>query len=189
MKNVKRIKTTYIIVSALMILLGLLFVILPDITLNTVCYIIGALLIVFGITKLICYFAKDIYRLAFQFDLALGIAAIVLGALIMLKSVKLLIPISIGIFMLFDGAFKLQTTIDAKRFGIKYWWLILTLAILTCACGFLLIFNPFDGIRIIAIMLGISLVVDGIQNLCVAAYTVKTNIIQCDDFEVEEDND
>ena len=112
-----------------------------------------------------------------------------LGALIMLKSVKLLIPISIGIFMLFDGAFKLQTTIDAKRFGIKYWWLILTLAILTCACGFLLIFNPFDGIRIIAIMLGISLVVDGIQNLCVAAYTVKTSIIQCDDFEVEEDND
>ncbi len=43
-------------------------------------------LIIYGVTKLSGYFAKDLFQLAFQFDLALGIVSIVLGIIIIKKT-------------------------------------------------------------------------------------------------------
>ena len=81
----------------------------------------GAVSIVFGIIKLMGYFSKDVYRLAFQFDLALGIAMIVLGAVEVIRPRLLLglLPVVLGIIVLVDGLFKIQTALDSKRFGLK----------------------------------------------------------------------
>ncbi len=186
MELIKKAKWAYICISAVMILLGFALIIFPKISALTVCYIIGGVITVFGIIKLIGYFSKDLYRLAFQFDLALGIFTLIAGVLILIHpaNVVMFMPVIIGVFVIMDGTFKLQTAFDAKRFGMNYWWMILLLAALTCFCGLFLIINPFDGVIALMIILGATLVIDGIQNLCIVLYTVKAVRSAHDDNEV-----
>ena len=88
-----------------------------------------------------------------------------------------------GIFVLVDGVLKIQTALDAKTFGLTTWWMIILLAMATCICGLLLIFKPFESAVAMMILLGITLLIDGIQNLWVGIYTVKVskrNVIDVD---------
>ena len=46
--------------------------------------------------------------------------------------------------MLVDAALKIQTAIDAKKFGISKWWLILMMAVMVAFVGALLLLAPFE---------------------------------------------
>ena len=122
------------------------------------------------------YFSKDVYRLAFQFDLAIGIAMILCGAVIVIRPRMLIamLPVILGVLVLIDGLFKIQKALDSKRFGMKKWWISLTFGILASVIGIFLILDPFEGNKILTVLLGITLIVDGIQNLWMVLYTVKS---------------
>lgn len=182
MRQLRNAKIAYVLISVAMIALGAILILWPEISALAVCNIIGAILAVFGIIKLVGYFSRDMYRLAFQFDLALGIFSVLVGLLMLVHptSVVMLVPVIIGVFVILDGTFKLQTAYDAKRFGMGGWWGILLLAIVTCLGGLFLVINPFQGANALMILLGITLAVDGIQNLCVAVYTVKNYSVRID---------
>jgi len=77
-----------------------------------------------------------------------------------------------GLLILADALFKIQMSIDAKKFGLNLWWRILLVAILTGVLGFLLLIRPFEAAEIM-ILVGVSVLFEGILNLCVAIYTVK----------------
>lgn len=62
---------------------------------------------------------------------------------------------------------------DSKRFGIAAWWLILLLAVLTGFVGLLLVFRPVESAHVLTMLLGVSLLAEGILNLCVVVSTVK----------------
>ena len=79
MNGIKGIKNMYNLLTVCLILVGLILLLAPGIALNTVCIVFGIYLIVYGVVKVIGYFAKDVYQLAFQFDLALGIVAAIVG--------------------------------------------------------------------------------------------------------------
>lgn len=129
----------------------------------------------FGLVKIIGYCSKDLYRLAFQFDLAFGILFVVLGFILIIRTDAMvnLICIVMGICVLADALLKIQISIDSRAFGIKKWWLILAMAILTGVAGFLLIFRPSESIQIIMILFGIVLVTEGVLNLITILITVK----------------
>lgn len=177
MELIKKAKWAYITISAIMILLGVLLICYPQLSLLTVCTVIGVMVTVFGVVKLIGYFSKDLFRLAFQFDFALGIFALISGVLMLLHpaGIMQIVPVLIGMTVLIDGSFKLQTALDAKRFGLRSWWGILLLAILTCAGGLFLMLNPFDGAAALMILLGATLIIDGVQNVLVVACTVRAS--------------
>ena len=80
---------------------------------------VGAALIAFGAVKLIGYFSKDLYRLAFQFDLAFGALQSALGLVLVIRSESAmsLLCIILGIGIVADSLFKLQTAMDARRFA------------------------------------------------------------------------
>ena len=186
MKFISRIKIAYSIISAGLILMGLCFTFFPEISALTICYCVGAVSIVFGIIKLMGYFSNDVYRLAFQFDLAIGIAMIICGAVIVIRPRMLIamLPVILGILVLVDGLFKIQTALDSKRFGLKKWWISLALGILACVIGICLILDPFEGNKILTVLLGITLVIDGVQNLWMVLYTVKSKRAKDDSIEV-----
>ena len=50
-----------------------------------------------------------------------------------------------GIPVLADGLFKIQIALDAKRFGIEKWWIVMLLAALTCVIGLLLVIRPSEA--------------------------------------------
>ena len=79
MKSLKAIKNSYSILTICLILVGAVLLIWPHMALGAICKMCGIFLIIFGLVKLTGYFSRDLYRLAFQYDLAFGILLIALG--------------------------------------------------------------------------------------------------------------
>ncbi len=183
-------KIGYIVISAALCVLGIMLIAIPDFSASLFGMICGILLILFGIVRLTGYFSRDLYRLAFQYDLPLGILLIIMGIVMLIhpSSLAAFISIALGIFILSDGLFKIQIAWDSRKFGISKWWLILTLAIVTGICGLLLLLSPGEGSRILMIVLGITLLSEGILNFSTVISAVKIiahqkpDVIEIDDF-------
>ena len=72
LKQLKLAKNGYIIMSVLFMVLGACLIIWPDCSMAVFCTAVGIMLIVYGLIKILGYFSRDIYCLAFQFDLDEG---------------------------------------------------------------------------------------------------------------------
>ena len=174
-KRIQTAKLGYIIISILLCVLGIVLIAVPDFSVRLLCWIGGLILILFGLVKIIGYCSKDLYRLAFQYDLAFGILLIALGVVLILRSntVMNVICILLGIYILADALLKVQISIDSKAFGIRQWWLILAVAIITGIIGFLLVLRPSESVRVIMLLLGIALFTEGMLNLITILTAVK----------------
>ncbi len=181
----KAAKTGYIAMSAILGAIGIMLIVVPDFSAVLAARICGGTLAAFGIFKLIGYFSKDLYRLAFQYDLAFGILLLSIGAVMLIRPGKAIhfICAMMGVYILADGLMKIQISIDAKRFGLRSWVYILITAFFACIAGLLMLFRPDNGARILTILLGISLLSEGVLNLLTAITAVKLrnkNIIDVD---------
>ena len=192
-KPMKAAKISYIIISALLCVSGVVMMAVPELSVTVVGTVLGIAMIVFGIVKLAAYFSKDLFRLAFQYDLAFGILLIALGVLVLLQpdGAMSFFCIVLGICVLTDGLFKIQIAIDAKRFGITKWWIVMVMAILTVAMGIVLVLRPGESAAVIMLLAGIGIFVEGLLNICVSLCMVKIvknqypDVIE-GDYEVEE---
>ena len=187
-------KIGYIIISTALCVLGVLLIAVPGFSVSMLGIVCGITLIVFGCVKLTGHFSRDLYRLAFQYDLTSGIVLIALGVIMLVRpgSLMTFICITLGLFILTDGLFKLQIAMDSKRFGIREWWLILALAVITGICGLLLMLRPGEGVRVIMVMLGITLISEGVLNLgtvLTAVRIIKNQQPDIIDVEYEERKD
>ncbi len=165
-KLFKRAKTGGIILSVLIILLGLLLVVFPTGSIEFVTTIIGIGMLVWGIGKLIGFFAgRDI--IAVRFDLAGGLMLTLLGTVILFNPAGMagfILSIT-GIAILVDSIFKIQSALAAKRAGMPRWQVVLIPAIIACVGGVLIVFNPFGAARLLVRVIGVSVIVSGITNL------------------------
>lgn len=168
-------KAGYIVISAVLSLLGIFLMRQPDVSTAAVGTAAGVLLVIFGIIRLIGYFSRDLYRLAFQFDLAVGILLLILGIILLTKPQNLLhfLCVVTGMYVTADGLMKLQTAHDAHRFGIASWWMILAAALLTSAAGVCLLVRPAQSVRIGMQLFGAVLLAEGLLNLLTVLVTVK----------------
>lgn len=188
-------KTGYIVMSLVFCAAGAAFIARPDLSAGLIGRLLGAAMILFGAVKLVGYFSKDLFRLAFQYDLGFGLLLIALGVLVLIRPAQVLdfIFTALGVVVLTDGLYKVQIAVDAKRFGISTWWLTLALAVTAGAVGLALVFRPWDSARLLTILLGAALLAEGVLNLCVAVSTVKIvnhqrpDIIEVTSCEVEEE--
>ena len=174
-RTLRAAKYGYIILSVLICALGITLMAVPDFSLSMLCWIGGNLLIAFGCVKILGYLSKDLYRLAFQYDLAFGILLIALGVLLIWRTDAMLhvLGMLLGIFILADSLLKIQIAIDSKAFGIRSWWLILAEAIITAVLGFLLLFRPYEGTEAVMVLLGACFLGDGILSLTTVLIAVK----------------
>ena len=186
-------KIGYIVLSSLFCAAGILFIAAPELSVSIIGVCIGVAMILFGIVKLIGYFSKDLFRLAFQFDLEFGFLMIILGVIVLFnpKNLMAFICVALGIFILLDGLFKIRITMDSKQFGIKSWWLILALAIITGVLGVFLIYDSVIGARTLSVLLGLTLLSEGALNLYTVISTVlivknqMPDVIEVDAFETD----
>ena len=103
-----------IIVLASLLLAGVRF---PFSVWIAVC---GALLILFGAVKITGYASKDLYRLAFQYDLVFGcvLAGVGLVFLIRPNMSAEIAGVILGFVVFSDGVIKIQVARHARSFGI-----------------------------------------------------------------------
>ncbi|MBD5081675.1 MAG: hypothetical protein HDT44_07930 [Ruminococcaceae bacterium] len=169
-------KIGYIAASVMTAVLGAVFIFAPETSIAVICRLLGAAAVICGIIKLFGYFSRDMYRLAFQHDLAFGIMLCAIGIIAVVKPVKIISAahFAVGIIIIADGVFKLQTAIDSKRFGLGKWWLIAVCALLCFVHGIILVSDPFEAAAAMTVLMGIAMIVDGIMNFCVAFCAVKS---------------
>ena len=86
MKQLKIVKNMYIVMDVCLIIVGLLILFSPIKAINVLCRIFGVVLVLLGAVKILGYFTKDIFQLAFQFDFALGIISVILGAVLIFRT-------------------------------------------------------------------------------------------------------
>ena len=157
LKQLKLAKNGYIVMSILFMILGICLIIWPDCSMAVFCTAVGIMLIAYGCIKII------------------GVLLAAVGVIIIVRR-NLVVNLIFGIFgvlILADALFKIQMSIDAKKFGLSLWWRILLMAILTGVLGVLLLIRPFEAAEVMMILVGVSVLFEGILNLCVVIYTVK----------------
>ena len=182
-------KTGYIAVSILLAVLGIVLIAWPTFSVNALGVICGILLILFGGVKLVGYFSKDLYRLAFQYDMPFGILLIILGIIMLIHPGNLasFICVVFGLSVLISSLFNIQTALDAKKFGINQWWLIFALSVIAAVWGLILVFRPSEAADVMAVLLGITLLFESAVNICTIVTSVKIVKNQHPDVYVEED--
>lgn len=174
MKRTQIAKYSYIITSAAIILLGCFFLIRPEISLVTVSDAVGAVILASGLAKLFGYFSNDAHQIAFQFGLALGILTALLGVVILLfqeqfsEHLTLLLPL----LVLANALFTVQNAVEAKRFGIEKWWVLLAGAVAAFLVGLIALLRLAGTDLFLMRFTGVALILDGIQNIFVAAITI-----------------
>jgi uncharacterized membrane protein HdeD (DUF308 family) len=183
-------KYGYILVSAAFCIVGLAMILLPAAPVASISNFFGVAMMIFGCVKLVGYFSKDLFRLAFQYDLEFGILLLVLGIITLIRQGNQMdfICIALGICFFADSLFKVKIAFEAKSFGVKVWWLTLVLSVLTGIMGLLLIFRPSEAVEIQTILLGSGLIAEGILGLSVAISLVKIVKNQMPDVIADEYN-
>lgn len=170
MRRQKTAKIGYIIISIVFYIAGLICILKPDAMEENGKCIAGIILIAYGVIKMIGYFSKDLYCLAFQYDFACGLFLIVLGAATCcIRNCKgSYLLASIGILILLDSLLAIQTSLDAKRFGMENWKYIFVFSIAAAVTGVaILIFKTMP-------ITGCALLLEGGMRHYIVHCTVKT---------------
>lgn len=177
MELIKRAFLAYVIFAFAFVVLGICFLAWPHTSIMTVCYILGAVTLAWGLVK-ISTFVKNKENnktFSFQFNLIFGIFLVVTGGLLIIFPTFILpvIPIVIGIILVSDGIHKVKIGFDVKKAENPRWVAIEFIAGLTIIFGICLIINPFDASNAMVFLLGLALLADGIQNIVVIILTFK----------------
>ena len=151
-----------IILTIVFLLVGGILIVKSDISFNIISYLIGASLIVSGIYLFIIDSkTKNIFINVFLYAILLTL----IGILIILNPItlKVILPIFLGLWFLISGIFKIRLDIYMK--DEPYFILSLITNIITVICGVILLINPVESVSAITISLGIIIVVSSISSL------------------------
>lgn len=151
-----------IILTIVFLLVGSILIVKPDISFNIISYFIGASLVVSGIYLFIIDSkTNNIFINVFLYAILLTL----IGILIILNPItlKVILPIFLGLWFLISGIFKIRLDIYMK--DEPYFILSLITNIITVICGVILLINPVESVSAITISLGIIIVVSSISSL------------------------
>lgn len=171
---VKEMRIIHLIMSFLMILAGIFLLAWPEVATQISRYLLGGTFLLLGAARVLGYFANDLYRLAFQYDLALGSLAFILGVLFIVSrdKVQAAFPYIIGVYVLIDALFKLQTAMDAREFGMRSWvpLMITAVAITGAAIAILIMQTTLEQTFV---LIPIALILDGAESFWNTLGTVR----------------
>lgn len=164
----RAVKRNKILLSIVQIIFGAILLIYPQQSMETVCKIIGAGLLVSGLGMLAASAVKK--SAVAPVFMVLGIVIGVLGAWIFLSPDTLIgiIPTIMGVLIAADGIANLSEAVAIGKQGSGGTVLAILLAIVTIAFGAILIFKPMGIARFIIRIMAISVIYNGISDFLIA---------------------
>lgn len=161
----KKIGWTSIITSLAFTVLGIIIAYNPNTTFQIISYILGAILIAYGVLKVIEYFkVKGSYDL-YNYELVYGIIACLLGIVVIVCSgmIEAILRILIGIWIVYSGAMRLGLAMKLQKLDAdnKIWVPVLLIALAMLICGLYIIAVPGT----VMMTIGIIMVIYGIMDI------------------------
>ena len=165
-----KLKQSWICSAVVTIVLGLLLVLFPAAALNSVSYVLGGIAIAMGVIRTVRYFKQDhTYPFLFQSDLVVGLLSVGFGIFMVSQPVTVLsiLPHVFGILLVGCGIGGILRAVDAKKAGFasSSWGVLLTLAIVSIVLGLLITANPFGVMETAVIIIGASLIYQGVTDI------------------------
>ena len=163
----KAIKADYLLSSILCIALGIIFIILRGGVIELLGSVLAIAMIVIGAVYLGSFFLNFLTN---GFSVLLGVLILAVGIwfLIQPSVIVSLIPIVIGVLLLFHGMRALKEILDAKKFGYSAWGTGFVLAVISIICGLICVFDAFGVMEKAVIVVGIILIFNGVSNIWIA---------------------
>lgn len=173
----KKFFRSSLISSIILMIIGVLLILQSEITIITISYLIGTLLIAMGAIAII-KFIKNINNVAREeLDIFYGVVTIILGVIVVYnpETIASIIPIIIGIGIIINSATKLQYALELRESLNNQWKTTVVISIISAVCGVILICNPFKGAVVIMQIIGGFIVAYSILDI-VSTITIKKNV-------------
>jgi len=144
------------------IITGIVLLLVPELSGKVLGIIVGIIFLIEGINSIYKYFHREGAKL-YNLNLVFGVIYAVLGVVIILvpSSVVEFITICLGIYMIVNGASKVNYALWLKRGNEDSWLITLATGILVAIVGVLVIFNPFESLTLTKLA-GAFLIITGI---------------------------
>ena len=154
-----------IITSIITIIVGTILLFLPDLTNKVVGIITGVIFVLFGLTSVYKYLKRDGAKI-YTLNLVFSILYLVLGVVIIIFpfSVIEFVTVCLGLFLIINGATKINYGLWLKRGSCSAWLITLIAGSFLGVLGIMMIFNPFTSYALTQIV-GASLIMSGVINL------------------------
>ena len=144
------------------IITGIVLLLVPELSGKVLGIIVGIIFLIEGINSIYKYFHREGAKL-YNLNLVFGVIYAVLGVAIILvpSSVVEFITVCLGIYMIVNGASKVNYALWLKRGNEDSWLITLATGILVAIVGVLVIFNPFASLTLTKLA-GAFLIITGI---------------------------
>lgn len=157
----------WFVASILMIAAGIVCFALPvDTSIRVFSYIVGALVLCMGIVELVMFFTS-VGIVGGGMALADGIITTLLGIFFLanVNVVEAILPIVFAMWFIYEGISELVLAIQAGKFKVSNWWVLLIFAIIEIIFGFVALFDPISSAISLTVLVGIFLFVRGLSML------------------------
>ena len=163
--RVKKMSIVSIIFSMLFIAIGIFLLLKPETAINIICYVLGVLLILWGVVSMIQFFSDKTSESYLSISFIFGAFMFIFGLIILIKPeiIASIIPLLLGIWMLINGVTKLSYSLTINKLSNATVSIIGSILIIIL--GILLIFNPFAGAKSLVQIIGISFIVYSVIDL------------------------
>lgn len=164
--NNKNIKREIVFADIGLVLLGLLMTIIPGKSNNVICITGGILIGLWGLLKLVTYFASTKNAPFTSFGLVQG-ATFIVFAILLIVSPRIVAETLIkvmALILMISAIMKIQYTVDFLRLKDKNWYISLIGSVVSITMGALVLFNVFSEPGVWR-FLGISFLIAGLWDI------------------------
>ena len=135
-RQIKIAKWDKVITALLAIIIGVLFIVLPDSSSDVLCAISGIVLMVAGVVAIVAFASYGFFFSGHA--LISGIALLLAGLFCIVNPnvVKDLLTVIFGIFIVIDGSTSIADSIECARAHVEGWVGMLILSVVTVVLGF-----------------------------------------------------
>ncbi len=172
MEILKGKKRVFAISGLIFLVLGVLMCIWPVGVTGVMCVLAGIALLASGGWKVWGYFKKKKYALPERLDFAAAALQAMLGLVMIVKTkeISVLVPPILGVMVLVNCVFQIQTALELKAKNSKGWWYYLAAASVCALIALVMMFDPFGNYRLVSIFMGIAFIADGLTDIWTALY-------------------
>ena len=173
-KHLRELAFGEIVVDLLLIILGLIYCLNPEISINLTCKTIGILISVASIYAIIKYlFDESIFF--YKYDLFYGILGLITGLVIFTKPLDTskVFMIGLAIWFILTSIRKLLITRLLYKYQDNTYMYVLVLSIVILLLGVLIIFNPLKATLAFSTLCGLCLIFYGLVNISHMAMVIQ----------------
>ena len=166
-ERLKNMTVSFVFLSILYLILGVVLIIWPTIVMDIICYAFGAILLLYGVFAIYGFYRSENRKGGDFLGLFLGIVAAAVGAVMVIYPplIQGVIPVILGLYIAIDGLLSLKRTMELQRMDYAHWNINMILSLVSAGLGIFVVFHPLLTEAALFRVIGIVLLYAGGSDL------------------------